>query len=483
LRPDLQLTASPDPDTAGAAGAATDTPPETQNAPPSETALATLTSKLAAAPLDATLHDAVANALRATGNESGALAHRVAVDTFRMLEGMGRNAPEIALYNLATVYYLKGDYASALRWFEHTLAIAPGLAIAHQNLAAVLDLLGRAADAEKHRRRAYELQRIYVEPAKGAPRRVLILCSGRPSGNVPFDTLLPPQTSYRIKYAIDCADEAEDASLPPFDLVFNAIGEPDIAAPLTPRLEAFERSCGSVMLNRPSAVAATQRHGLPALLAGLDDALTAPCIRLDDVPASGKALASQLVEGGISFPLLMRPLSTHGGSGVVRHASVDTLWPALEAHRAPCYLTTFRDYRSTDGQYRKYRVVFVDGQAFPYHLAISSHWMVHYFSAEMTSAPWKLEEERRFLEDVGATLGERGLRAVEAIGRRLALDYGGIDFTLLPDGRVLVFEANATMLVHREKADGALAHKNAFVQRIFDAFEQLQASRMGSRGQ
>jgi len=89
---------------------------------------------------------------------------------------------------------------------------------------------------------------------------------------------------------------------------------------------------------------------------------------------------------------------------------------------------------------------------------------------------WKLDEERRFLDDARAALGERAWHAVEAIGRRLDLDYGGIDFTLLPDGRVFVFEANATMLTHYERGGGPLAHKNPYVQRIFDAFERLQAS-------
>jgi hypothetical protein len=309
---------------------------------------------------------------------------------------------------------------------------------------------------------------------------VLILCSGRVSGNVPFDTLLPALTSYRIKYAIDFADESEDATLPPYDLVFNAIGEPDIAVPVTARLEAFAQRCGRPLLNRPSAVAATQRHRLAELLAGIDDALTAPCLRLDELPASAKALALRLAAAAFRFPLLMRPLSTHGGDRLVLHTSMDTLWPALEAHAAPCYLTMFHDFRSADGYFRKYRVVFVDGRPYPYHLAISQHWMVHYFSAEMVGEAWKLEEERRFLEDMGGALGERALHAVEAIGRRLALDYGGIDFTLLPDGRVLVFEANATMLVHREASDGPLAHKNVFVQRILDAFERLQASRMSA---
>ncbi|HEY1610469.1 MAG TPA: hypothetical protein VGG24_14475 [Paraburkholderia sp.] len=441
-----------------------------------------LMRELDAAPGNIGLHDVLAHALEAAGNRVGALAHRVAVDTLKMLGETGRDAPALALYNLATVYYLKGDNLAACDWFERALAHAPGLAIAHQNYAAVLDRLDRKDDAATHRRRAYELQRVYVEPAANAPRRVLILCSARVASNIPFDTLLPPQVAFRIKYAIDCADEAEDATLPPFDLVFNAIGEPDVAVPLTPRLEAFARRCDRPLLNRPSAVAATQRHRLPAMLAGIDDALTAPCIRLDEVPGSREALASRLADAAIGAPLLMRPLSTHGGEGVQLHASVDTLWSALEVHAAACYLTQFFDYRSADGYYRKCRVMFIDGRPYPYHLAISPHWMVHYVTADMTSASWKLDEERRFLDDMGAALGERALRAVEAIGRRLALDYAGIDFTVLEDGRVLVFEANATMLVHREARDGVLAHKNAYVQRILDAFEQMQASRVSEYG-
>ncbi len=71
------------------------------------------------------------------------------------------------------------------------------------------------------------------------------------------------------------------------------------------------------------------------------------------------------------------------------------------------------------------------------------------------------------------------MEALRAIGQRLDLDYGGIDFTLLPDGQVFVFEANATMLAHYERNTGPLAHKNAFVRSIVAAFERLM-TRQGS---
>jgi glutathione synthase/RimK-type ligase-like ATP-grasp enzyme len=65
------------------------------------------------------------------------------------------------------------------------------------------------------------------------------------------------------------------------------------------------------------------------------------------------------------------------------------------------------------------------------------------------------------------------MRTLAAIGQRLGLDYAGIDFSVLPDGRVLVFEANATMLVHAEADTSPLAYKNAAVATLRQAFSAM----------
>jgi glutathione synthase/RimK-type ligase-like ATP-grasp enzyme len=115
-------------------------------------------------------------------------------------------------------------------------------------------------------------------------------------------------------------------------------------------------------------------------------------------------------------------------------------------------------------------MIFVDRVAYPYHLAISPDWMVHHGTAGMAADVARKAEELAFLEHPEAVIGARALAAVRAIGGRLDLDFAGLDFALTPDGRVLVFEANATMLVHPEAPDGPFAHKNPFVRRILDAF-------------
>ena len=65
------------------------------------------------------------------------------------------------------------------------------------------------------------------------------------------------------------------------------------------------------------------------------------------------------------------------------------------------------------------------------------------------------------------------MAAIEAIGIKLDLDYGGIDFSILKDGRVLVFEANATMLVHLNESVEDFPYKHACIPKISDAFDEM----------
>jgi tetratricopeptide (TPR) repeat protein len=440
-------------------------------------ALAPLEQGADATPLDPSLHRALAEARRAAGDELSALAHLIAAHTLDTYASGSPEANAANLCDVATGYFMKGDHEIAARWYQLVLTLDPNLAVACQNLAAIHANAGRTAQAEAYRERTYRIQRVFIEQAPGQVRRVLVLCAARTSGNVPFESLLPGALNCRIKYAIDYAADDEDAHLPPFDLVFNAIGEADVAEPLAARLARFVKRCGRPLLNAPAAIARTSRNQIPGLLGDLPDVQIAPCLRIDSPAPSQAELAGLLASHGVAMPVLARPAATHGGEGLVQCESLAALETRLHELEGAQYLTAFRDFRSADGHYRKYRIIFVDREPFPYHLAISSHWMVHYFSADMESHAWKLDEERRFLQDPVAALGERAMRAIAAIGRRLDLYYGGIDFTLLPDGQVFVFEANATMLAHYERNSGALAHKNPFVRQIVDAFEQLMKRR------
>ncbi|HEY7986602.1 MAG TPA: tetratricopeptide repeat protein [Methylophilaceae bacterium] len=435
-----------------------------------------LDEELHASPQDPAIYQAIAEIKRMQGDELNALVHLATAQLLEQLSEQTTDESIVHLCNIATAYFMQGNYKDAEHWYRLVLAFDPHFAIAYMNLTSIYATTGRMAEAEICRDQAYRNQRVFIEHEGDPVRRVLVLCVGRTSGNIPFEILLPTATCQRIKYVIDYAPESEDAWLPEYDLVFNAIGEADIAALFSDRLQRFVARCARPVLNPPEMVALTQRHRLAAFMGDIEYAVVMPCMRLDGPPSSRAALTHQLAQKGLSFPILIRPAGSHGGKRLERCATIETLEQQILAINDVCYLSSYCDYVSNDGYYRKYRVIYVDRKPYPYHLAISSDWKVHYETAEMEDHLWRIDEEYRFLQDPAKALGAGAMSALAYIGSRLDFDYGGIDFTLLPDGRVLVFEANPTMLVHREHSDSGLAHKNFFVQHIVDAFEKLLAS-------
>jgi hypothetical protein len=109
--------------------------------------------------------------------------------------------------------------------------------------------------------------------------------------------------------------------------------------------------------------------------------------------------------------------------------------------------------------------MFVGGEPFPYHLAIDNGWMIHYRSAPMDEHAWMRDEERRFLRMPEKALGVSSA-TLRALAAAVGLDYFGIDCTVLADGTLFVFEADAAMLVHRFTPD---VDKLAAVDRIREA--------------
>ncbi|HUB45118.1 MAG TPA: tetratricopeptide repeat protein [Acetobacteraceae bacterium] len=384
-------------------------------------------------------------------------------------------APEIAaaLTNLGVSLYRLEAPAEAETCLREALAIDPELLLAAENLIHVLYQQGRKAEgralaAEKYRRRSF-----VVQPAPPRPTGTLLVLWSL-DGNIPKQHLLARLPLTVIDWHIQYASPDHERQLPPFDLVFNLIGDADHGAVALAAARAFRQRCDVTLLNDPVKVQRTRRDMIPELLAGIDGLVIPRIVRLSSAMLRDAGRARVIADAGVSMPLLLRNAGMHGGESVQRiFDDTGLAQAAIESGDDDMfYVTAYHDYASADGFYRKYRAVFVDRVPFPYHLAISSDWLVHYFSADMAAHPWKLAEERRYLEDAQGVLGARGWAVLEEIARRMDLDYCGVDFTLLPDGRVLLFEANATMLVHPEE-DGMLAHKNVHVARILAAFDEL----------
>ena len=347
-------------------------------------------------------------------------------------------------------------------WFAAAVKAAPELAIARHHLAACLARLGETDDAVRQRNLALARQSVFVQKAALSQAPSVLIPSVSDDGNVPLEHILPQRDFTRIWW-FPGRDAA--AVLPHFDLVFNGIGDPDMVGDAATALADFLRDNQKPVFNPPDAVARTRRDLLPQRLAGIAGLVVPLVARL--------SAANRDIPPGLVAPFLLRPAGSHGGAGLQRLENSAELARVSLSAASVWYLSSFIDSRGPDGFFRKYRMAFVDRRPYPYHLAISPDWLVHYFSADMQAHDWKLAEEAAFLADPRSTLGIQAHDAIAEAAGRLDLDFCGIDFTVLPDGRALVFEANATMLIHPESEKGKLAFKNQAVRDITRAVGKM----------
>ena len=401
---------------------------------------------------------------------------------FKRALKLGKRADAHA--DLSTLYLAVGMLDAAE---HHALAVLAGVdrgmlddvlfAMAHQTLASVAASRGDDVTSEARLDQAYARQSVFRQQVAGSPFTTLVLVSRR-AGNIPFKTLLPPLRSDLIVWYMEHARIEQLAGLPPHAVVLNAIGDADIAMASRDVVEAVLAGCGKPVMNRPERVRASFRHRLAETFAGVPDLVVPQTVRLTASEIAEGGLAAAVARAGIEPPVLVRPVASHGGQGLVLARDAVEL-AGLTAPEGDAYVSRFHEYASADGWHRKHRMIFVDRQPFPYHLAISPHWMAHHQTSDMVGDAARMDEELAFLEDPQAAIGPRAMAAVTAIGERLDLDYAGVDFSVLPDGRVLVFEANATMLTHLEQEDGPFAAKNPYVRRIIEAFQARLASLAG----
>jgi hypothetical protein len=189
--------------------------------------------------------------------------------------------------------------------------------------------------------------------------------------------------------------------------------------------------------------------------------------------------AGAIVPGaGFSFPLLARAPGFHTGHHFVRAETAEEL--AAAAQKFPgdqVWLIEELDARDGQGFYRKYRVMIVDRQIYPLHLAISHHWKVHYFTADMAESVDNRAAEAEFLQDMDGVIGRRGIAALGRIVAMLDLDYGGIDFAVNARGDILFFEANATMVMVPLARDEKWAYRRRVFDNVFSAVRAMLMDR------
>lgn len=347
--------------------------------------------------------------------------------------------------HLAYTMLLENEFEVAHILYSKAIELDPNTAIAYHGLGELHQKMGDNIGAEKWRTRGLRLRPVTTLRYSGLAKPIDVLLLGaQGSSNIDTKRFFDP-TIFRV-HALAVEYFPSGHPLPHFDVCFNAIGEADSAHSALVRARQLLQDSKAKILNHPNFVLRSGRVAISNLLGGIHGVRTPRIVRLARKYLAPDELGATMSAQNLTFPFLLRTPGQHTGMHFVQITDASDMETALlNLPGNEFFAIEFLYARSDDRLIRKYRVIAINGELYPIHLAISSQWKVHYFSAKPESTPAYRDEEARFLEAMPTVLGELNMARLRGIVQLLGLDYGGVDFSLANDGSLLVYEANATM--------------------------------------
>lgn len=362
----------------------------------------------------------------------------------------------------------------------------PGDAAALMDLSTVEQLFGNLEVGLSRQDEALTLERLYRSPCASAAPDLRVLAfagAGDIGSNTPLEFLLGG-SGIALTTLYVLPGEPLPATLPEHDVAIVAIGESDEHRRVLAAVEKLVASWPRPVLNRPERVVPLAREHLCHLLQDIPGLVMPLTVRLDRLTcerlADGEVALTGLVADGI-FPLIMRPVNSHAGLGLERLDDAAAIGPYLAGRpEEEFYLSRFVDYRSADGLYRKYRIVFVDGRPFACHMALADQWRIWYLNAGMRENAEKRAAEAQFMASFDEDFARRHAAAFDALVQRIGLDYFAIDCAETKDGKLLVFEADNAAIVHAMDPVDTFPYKVPQMRKVFAAFQAMLYKHSGT---
>jgi tetratricopeptide (TPR) repeat protein len=294
--------------------------------------------------------------------------------------------------------------------------------------------------------------------------RVLMLCiPGTYQANNPLEYIVDDASIELHKWYLTGGPAPR---LPEYDVVFNAFGYAHGIEATLDWAERFLAAQGKPSINAPREILKTSRAAVSERFAHSATVHAARSVRMTRAEVAALDVAE---------PILLRPLNSQAGNNFAKISRRTDLAAYLASVPAVTafYHAPYIEYASRDGLYRKYRIVFIEGVPYPVHLAISQHWMVHYYSSAMAEYRWMRDEEAAFLRAIDNLFTGVAAEALREIAASFALEYFAIDCGILADGRVLLFEADTAMIVHMSDPIELYPYKHRYMPRIVDALDLM----------
>ncbi|MGB1237807.1 MAG: ATP-grasp domain-containing protein [Pseudomonadales bacterium] len=347
------------------------------------------------------------------------------------------------------------------------------------DLSVLLQLQGHKETGVALQNEALSLQQsftLYPAQTQSQVKLLAIYTRGDLMTNTPLE-FLAEGSGFTLQTLYIADDLPEPAIIPPHDVAMVAISELDrnlsslpLAQKLMPRLKA-------PVLNRPDKVAKLSRDTISQQMqgvSGIEMPLTLRLARQALLSVNDSPAMQQRLESQFSFPVIIRPIDSHAGKDLAKVDNADELQSYLQqCHCDAYFIAPYIDYRSDDGHFKKYRIMVIDGAPYLAHMAISDDWMIHYLNAGMLESAEKRFEEAQAMGNFDRHFGARHREAFKVLTQEIGLEYYGVDCAETTDGKLLVFEACASLNVHAMDCPKTFPYKQPQMKKIFDAFHQM----------
>ena len=364
------------------------------------------------------------------------------------------------------------------------VAVPPDPA-ALMDLSTIAQLTDRGDDRLTLQISALSMRRVYRQPSAGqnALRLLAFMAPGDFLANTPLEFLLQDlNITLDMLYVVPGWPLPQP--LPAHDVAIVAATELAANRAVLDQLSKLVAAWPRPVLNAPDRIARLTRDGAWALLHSVPGIVYPINVRIDRacLGALGKGTTNIADVFELDFPIIVRPVDSHAGNGLALIADAVAIGSYLNDQAAPeFFVAPFVDYRGADGLYRKYRVALIDRRPYACHMAISSHWMIHYLNAGMMESAEKRAEEARFMAEFERDFALRHGEAFAGIAERIGLDYVTMDCAETRDGRLLVFEVGNGMIVHAMDPPELFPYKAEQMRKVFAAFEAMLRDASASR--
>lgn len=398
----------------------------------------------------------------------------------RRLSGDHEPAIPIGLASLASWAFSGTDLAPiGSRLVERVMADAQDAA-AMMDLSTIMQLAGDRDGGMAWQAHALRVQRLYRRPparvSRDGVRLLAFLVPGDFMANTPLEFLLEDSdVTLDMHYVVPGTPLAQP--IPDHDVAFVAVGSTDGSRAVLRQIQDCVRSWPCPVLNRPERIESLSQDGAGALLASAPGLAVPKSARIGREILEGVGQGVMRIDAAIedgAFPIVARPAGSQAGNGLAKLDDPAAVVAYLrERPERELSVARFVDFRGTDGLFRKYRIALIGGRPFACHMAISEHWISHYFNAGMRESAEKRAEEARFVSDFDEDFARRHAGALHGIADRVGLDYFAIDCGETPDGKLLLLEIGVAMIVHSMDPPNLFPYKAAQMRKVRDAFRAM----------